>query len=129
MDNKRNVLITEGMEGCIALIKTNAPNYALENWCREYNKSIEDGKNIYFDNLKKEYYVEVLADSLLDIHIDDIVEEYGYDIVFDLFDYYDYDGSLHNFMENIECSNYEDLCDSVYEYKGNNLMEFYDCED
>lgn len=127
--DKRNVLITCGMYGDYILINTNASNYALEKWCIEYNKSLEDGENIYFDNLKKEYYVEILADSELDTNIEDIVEQYGYDIVFDLMDYYDYDGCLHNFIENIECSNYEDLCDSVYEYKGNNLMEFYDCED
>ena len=81
---KRKVLITNGMYSDCMLICTDAPNESLENWCYEYNKNLEDGKNIYFDTLKKQYHVDIIFDSEIDgADLDDV----DYDISFDLMDY------------------------------------------
>lgn len=83
--DKRNVLITCGMYSDYMLILTDATQQAIENWCYNYNKEMENGENTYFDSLQKEYYVEVLIDSELDtISLDDI----EYDEVYDMMDYY-----------------------------------------
>lgn len=126
----RNVLITYGMYGDCMLIRTNAPYNKLENWAIDYNIALENGENPLFSKLEEQQYeVEILIDSELVTVSQDDLEEIGYTQTLDLMDYQNYDGCLHNFIENIECNNYENLCDSVYEYKGNKLMEFYDCED
>ena len=84
--NKRKILITSGMSNYVILIITDAPKKIIEEWCRNYNKELENGKNTYFDNLKKDYYVRILHDSETEINNDD-VDIIGYDEVYDLFDY------------------------------------------
>ncbi len=84
--NKRKILITSGMSNDVILIITDAPKKIIEEWCRNYNKELENGKNTYFDNLKKDYYVRILHDSETEINNDD-VDIIGYDEVYDLFDY------------------------------------------
>lgn len=68
------------------LIITDTPSERLKQWCKEYVESIQNGKNIYFDDLKKEYYVNVIFDSEEDD--EDDVDIIGFDEVYDLYDYY-----------------------------------------
>jgi hypothetical protein len=84
--SKRKVLITNGMCEDMMLIITDAPKSVIENWCHEYNSELENGNNIYFNTLKKNYYVKVLFDSVTDSNFDDI-EIIGYDESYDLFDF------------------------------------------
>ena len=84
MENYRNILITCGMYGDYMIIRTNATDKAIKNWCINYNIEQENGENTYFDNLKKEYCVEVLADSELEVVN---LEEFVIDVTFDLMDY------------------------------------------
>lgn len=84
MENYRNILITCGMYEEFIVIRTNATDKAIENWCINYNIEQENSENTYFDNLKKEYNVEILADSELEV-VD--LEEFGIDVTFDLMDY------------------------------------------
>ena len=84
MQDKRKVLIADGMSNDYMLILTNATKQAIEQWCYNYNEEIENGQNTYFNKLQKEYYVEVLLDSELDVvNIKDI----DYDEIYDLKDY------------------------------------------
>lgn len=85
-NDKRKVLITNGMSNDQILIITDAPIERLKQWCKEYVESIQNGKNIYFDDLKKEYYVNVIFDS--EEEDDDDVDIIGFDEVYDLYDYY-----------------------------------------
>ena len=83
---KRKVLITSGMSHDTMLIITDAPKEDIENWCRQYNKDLENGESHYFDSLQDNYYVNVLFDSEESEESDDI-DVIGYDEVYDLFDY------------------------------------------
>lgn len=84
MQDKRKVLITDGMSNDYMLILTNATKQAIKQWCYNYNEELENGQNTYFNKLQKEYYVEVLLDSELDVaNIKDI----EYDEIYDLKDY------------------------------------------
>lgn len=84
--SKRRVLITSGMSDDAILFITDAPVDALKEWCRSYNKALEDGKNIFLDPLKKKYYVNLLVDSEINDGTDDI-DIIGYDEQYDLDDY------------------------------------------
>ncbi len=84
--DKRKVLITCGMSHDAMLIITDAPKEDIEEWCRQYNKDLEDGENHYFDSLKKNHYVLVLFDSEENENSDDI-DVIGYDESYDLYDY------------------------------------------
>ena len=84
--DRRKVLLTNGMSSDMMLIITDAPKEKIEEFCRHLNQEMEDGKNTYFDFLKKEYYVNVLFDSELTSESED-VDVIGYDEVYNLFDY------------------------------------------
>lgn len=81
----RKVLFTFGMSNDAIIIITDAPKEAIEDFCKRYNKEIENGQNTYFDSLKTMYYVKVLHDSEIDDP--DNVENIGYDEIYDLKDY------------------------------------------
>lgn len=83
----RKVLFTAGMSNDYMIIITDAPVEVLEEWCRNFNREMEDGENTYFDSLKKGYYVKVLADSEVDDFDVEDLEIIGYDESYDLFDY------------------------------------------
>jgi hypothetical protein len=87
MEDKRKVLFTSGMTSDMMLIIIDAPKERIEKWCYDYNEGLENNENVYFNELKKEYYVKVLHDSELENNNDD-VEIIGYDEAYDLFDYY-----------------------------------------
>ena len=98
MENYRNILITCGMYEDYMIIRTNATDKAIKNWCINYNIEQENGENTYFDNLKKEYCVEVLADSELEVVN---LEEFVIDVTFDLMDYME-DWKLIETVENVK---------------------------
>ena len=83
---QRNVLITNGMSSDMILIRTDAPKEAIERWCKSYSQELENGENTYLSSLQKNYYVEVLHDSELELN-NDKVEAIGYEEVFDLNNY------------------------------------------
>lgn len=58
----------------------------IEEWCRQYNKDLENGENHYFDRMKDNHYVNVLFDSEENDNTDDI-DVIGYDESYDLSDY------------------------------------------
>lgn len=77
LESRRVVLITD-VSGDEVLIETDAPQEAIEDWCRKY-KRFENRVNISLDMLKENYYVKPL-------YISD-VEELKYDEAYDLFNY------------------------------------------
>ena len=80
MEDKRKVLLTYGMSNDCILILTNATKQAIEKWCYNYNKEMENGENTYLDSLQKDYYVEILLDSEEDtVNIKDIEYDEVYD--------------------------------------------------
>lgn len=87
MQDTRKVLITNGMSSDKMIIITNAPKQDIEQWCQNYNESLENGESIEpFDTLKSQYYVKLLHDSEIDD--DENVDIIGYDEVYDLFNYF-----------------------------------------
>ena len=90
MEELRKVLFTNGMSGDYMIIITDAPKEAIEKWCRHCNQEMENGKNTYFDTLKRYYTVKVLADSVVDKFDREEIDIIGYSEAYDLFDYYDY---------------------------------------
>lgn len=78
LESRRVALITD-VSGDEVLIETDAPQEAIEDWCRKYNKGFENRENIFLDLLKENYYVKLLYDS--------DVEKFGYDEAYDLFNY------------------------------------------
>lgn len=78
LESRRVVLITD-VSGDEVLIETDAPQEAIEDWCRTNNKDLENRENIFLDLLKENYYVKLLYDS--------DVEKFGYDEAYDLFNY------------------------------------------
>lgn len=88
MENKRKVLITEGMNHDAMLFITDAPKEVIENFCRNTNKDIEDGVGNGYDFLtEKDYYIKELHNSLTDTP--DNIDIIGFDEVYDLFNYQD----------------------------------------
>lgn len=88
MENKRKVLITEGMNHDAMLFITDAPKEVIENFCRKTNKDIEDGVGNGYDFLtEKDYYIKELHNSLTDTP--DNIDIIGFDEVYDLFNYQD----------------------------------------
>lgn len=85
-NEKRKVLITYGMTSDAMIILTDAPRKAIEDWCRNNYKEMENGQNTYFKTLMEEYYVKVLYDSELDGCSDDI-EAIGYNETYDRNDF------------------------------------------
>lgn len=77
LESRRVVLITD-VSGDEVLIETDAPQEAIEDWCRKY-KGFENRVNISLDLLKENYYVKPLYNS--------DVEELKYDEAYDLFNY------------------------------------------
>ena len=84
--NKRKVLIASGMSGDCFLFITDASENALVEWCKNYNKELENGENHFLEPLKKKYYVNLLFDSETSCDRDDI-GIIGYDEQYDLDDY------------------------------------------
>lgn len=64
--NMRTVKIKDPMTQDCMVIITNAPVERIREWIGKYNREMEDGKNTYFDDLKKDFYVRVLFDSMED---------------------------------------------------------------
>lgn len=87
MEERRKVLFTNGMSSDYMIIITDAPKEAIEKWCYHYNQEMEDGKNTYFDTLKKYYSVKVLVDSETHDFDRDDMDIIGYDETYDLCDY------------------------------------------
>lgn len=83
----RKVLFTNGMCSDFMIILTDAPKDAIEKWCYHYNEEMENGKNTYFDSLKRYYSVKVLADSEIHDFDRDDIEIIGYQESYDLSDY------------------------------------------
>ena len=87
MANMRKVLIeTCSMAGEFVLILTDAPKEAIEKWCSHYLWEQEEGINTYFDSLKIDYEVKVLADSENGFDSDD-ADLIGYDEVYSVDEY------------------------------------------
>lgn len=83
----RKVLFsTDAMSGDFIIILTDAPKEALDKWCSNYLFEQEEGLNTYFDSLKIDWTVKVLADSEDGFDRDDI-EVIGYDEYYNLGDY------------------------------------------
>lgn len=83
----RKVLInTFAMNGDYIIILTDAPREAIEKWCINYNREQEDGMNSYFDSLKIDYTVKVLADSEDGFDRNDI-SSIGFDESYNVDDY------------------------------------------
>lgn len=82
---KKKILFTYGMFGDFMLILTDAPKEAIEEWCYKYNWKMEKGLNTYFNSLKAEYYVKVLADSETDDK--EVCDSIGFDETYELEDY------------------------------------------
>lgn len=88
MEDKRKVLITEGMNHDAMLFITDAPKEVIENFCRKTNEDIEDGVgNGYSFLIEKDYYIKELHNSLSDTP--DNIDIIGFDEVYDLFNYQD----------------------------------------
>lgn len=88
MENKRKVLITEGMSHDAMLFITDAPKEVIENFCRKTNEDIEGGVgNGYSFLIEKDYYIKELHNSLTDLS--DNIDIIGFDEVYDLFNYQD----------------------------------------
>lgn len=88
MENKRKVLITEGMSHDAMLFITDAPKEVIENFCRKTNEDIEGGVGNGYDFLKeKDYYIKELHNSETDLFDD--IDIIGFDEVYDLFNYQD----------------------------------------
>lgn len=84
---ERKVLIsTDAMSGDFVIILTDAPRERIEKWCSNYLAEQEEGLNTYFDSLKIDWMVKVLADSEDGFDRDDI-EVIGYDEAYDVNDY------------------------------------------
>lgn len=88
--DRRKILFISGMTNDMFLIITDAPKKAIENWCYNYNKELENGLNSFLEPLKNEYYVKLLHDSEIENDNEDI-EIIGYKEVFDLLDYFEED--------------------------------------
>lgn len=82
----RKVLFTNGMSDDYILIITDAPKDAIEEWCCNYNKEMENGVNTYFEPLKENYYVKAVADSEINDFNRLDIEIIGYDESYDLCD-------------------------------------------
>lgn len=103
MEDKRKVLITEGMSHDAMLFITDAPKEVIENFCRKTNEDIEDGVGNGYDFLKeKDYYIKELHNSETDLFDD--IDIIGFDEVYDLTNYQD------SIMDKEE---YKQLVDSV----------------
>ena len=60
----RLVLFVNGMSNDFFLLSTNAPQKYIEEYCKWYNKWIEDGgQGDFLEFLRKKYYVNLLIDS------------------------------------------------------------------
>lgn len=116
--NYRKVLInTFAMSGDYIIILTDAPASSIEKWCKNYNKEQEEGLNTYFDSLKIDYTVKVLADSELGFERDDI-DIIGYCEVYDVSDYA---------CEEVLAEEEEPLC--TYDEIFNRVKEIYGTDD
>ena len=87
MDEKRKVLFTNGMSNDYMIIITDASKESIEKWCYHYNQEMENGENAYFDTLKRNYSVKVLADSEIDNFDREDIDIIGYSEAYDLSDY------------------------------------------
>lgn len=88
MEDKRKILITEGMSHDAMLFITDAPKEVIEDFCRKTNKDIEDGVgNGYNFLIEKDYYIKELHNSLTDLS--DNIDIIGFNEVYDLFNYQD----------------------------------------
>ncbi|MBS5080426.1 MAG: hypothetical protein KH031_09725 [Clostridiales bacterium] len=86
MEDKRKILITEGMSHDAMLFITDALTEDIEGFCKETNKDLEDGISNGYKYLEdKDYYVRVLHDSEIDPP--DNVDIIGFDEVYNLFNY------------------------------------------
>lgn len=83
---KKKVLFTQGMSEDRMLIITDAPKKEIEKWCKNYNREQENGKNTYFDGLKKNFFVKVVYDSGEDFQ-EDVIDAIGYEEYYDLNDF------------------------------------------
>lgn len=86
MEDRRKVLFISGMSNDMFLIITDAPKEKIEEWCYNYNRELENGKNTFLDSLKVMHYVKLLHDSEMENSNEDI-DIIGYDEVYDLDDY------------------------------------------
>ena len=128
----RKVLFSNGMSDDYMLIITDAPKDAIEEWCYNYNANMENGVNTYFEPLKENYYVKVLADSEINDFNRLDIEIIGYDESYDLCDYWekekdkmkkknksndDQEKLLEELKKNWSLSSYnEDTCDQLDYY-------------
>ena len=86
----RKVLFTNGMSDDYMLIITDAQKDAIEEWCYNYNANMENGVNTYFEPLKENYYLKVVADSEINDFNRLDIEIIGYDESYDLCEFHDY---------------------------------------
>ena len=61
---RRLVLFVNGMSNDFFLLSTDAPQKYIEEYCKRYNKWMEDGgQGDPLEPLRKKYYVNLLIDS------------------------------------------------------------------